>query len=147
VCSRFSTTPLVLNVVPSFGSTKGKVVHTVRGELFRLCPNLGQCPPFNTQAGPLCHVRVTFGLAVDIQLFEVVEDVATPLLCVHTWQHPRIEEVSKRHYSPKAKGFAVRDFLSANSIVYYIYRSRLPSCGISRRRSRCARLRICKGIL
>ena len=63
--------------------------------------------------------------AVCLQLFEDVEDVETLQLCVHTCPHPRTEEVSKRHYSPKAKGFVVREFFSVNDIVYmyYIYRS------------------------
>ena len=36
-------------------------------------------------------------------MFEAVEDVETLQLCVHTWPHPRTEEVSKRHYYRKLK--------------------------------------------
>ena len=53
-------------------------------------------------------------------MFKAVEDVETLQLCVHTWPHPRTEEVSKRHYSPKAKGFVVRDFFSDNDTVYIL---------------------------
>ena len=60
---------------------------------------------------------VQYSTVVDLQLFEAVE---TLKLCVHTWLHPRTQEVSKRYYSPKAKGFIVRGFLSAKNTVYIL---------------------------
>jgi len=62
-------------------------------------------------------------------MFEAVEDVETLQLCVHpAWLHPRIEEVSKRHYSPKAKGFVVRNFFSDNNTVYILGCSGASRC-------------------